>query len=192
MAAALRTFRRQGIARTTLENVACAAGVTRGAVYWHFRNKNALVQAVREDVTLPLIDRSDFTLLGESALPPLERVERFLVGLLDAVEQDVRTRTTFEIMSFKCEYVGGLARELRDYGRNNDRLRAALTRVYGEARVDMRTDLTPEIAALDTVIFLSGLLRLWLLDGHLGGARAVRAEARALIGAHMACRRRAA
>lgn len=192
MAAALKTFRRQGIARTTLETIACAAGVTRGAVYWHFRNKGELVQAIREDVALPLIDQSDFTLLKELSLPPLERVERFLVGLVEAVEQNARTRVTFEVMSFKCEYVDELARELREYGRKNARLRETLTKVYREARADMRPDLTPEIAALDTVVFVAGLLRLWLLEGHATGMRTLRAHARDLIGAHVASRRRTA
>lgn len=192
MAAALKTFRRQGIARTTLETIAGAAGVTRGAVYWHFRNKRELVQAIREDVALPLIDQSDFTLLKELSLPPLERVERFLVDLVEAVEKNARTRVTFEVMSFKCEYVDELARELREYGRKNDRLRETLTKVYREAHADMRSDLTPEIAALDTVVFVAGLLRLWLLDGHATGMRTLRSHARPLIAAHVASRRRPA
>src|SRR5690606_17348945 len=118
--------------RTTLESIARAAGVTRGAVYWHFANKRALVQAIRDDVSLPLIDQIDFTLLKQKDMPPLERIERFLVGLIEAVERDSRTRVTFEVMSFKCEYVDDLARELREYGRKNDRLRETLTKVYKE------------------------------------------------------------
>jgi AcrR family transcriptional regulator len=39
---------------TSLAEVAAAAGVTRGAVYWHFRNKAALFKAMCERATLPL------------------------------------------------------------------------------------------------------------------------------------------
>lgn len=186
MNAALKTFSKQGIARTSLESIARAAGVTRGAVYWHFANKRELVHAIREDVSLPLIDQSDFTLLKQPGLPPLERIERFLVGLIEAVEQDARTRVTFEIMSFKCEYVDDLARDLREYGRKNDRLRETLTKVYKEAQADMRPGVTAELAALETVTFLAGLLRLWLMDRH---ATAVRGHARELIAAHVTSRR---
>src|SRR5947209_7165062 len=34
-----RIFREHGVTRTTLAEIATAAGVTRGAVYWHFRDK---------------------------------------------------------------------------------------------------------------------------------------------------------
>jgi TetR/AcrR family acrAB operon transcriptional repressor len=42
IAAARRVFARQGVRRTTLEEVARAAGVTRGAIYWHFAGKTEL------------------------------------------------------------------------------------------------------------------------------------------------------
>src|SRR5262245_55644181 len=115
MAAALKTFQAKGIARTTLEQVATAAGVTRGAVYWHFEDKRKLVRAIREDVTLPLLDRSDFVLLEEAAAPPLERVERFLLQFIELLERDPRTRATLDVMSYKCEYVEEMARELQTF-----------------------------------------------------------------------------
>ena len=60
--AARKVFARQGVARTSLEQVARAAGVTRGAVYWHFRNKADLFFQMREQVSLPLLDRIDLAL----------------------------------------------------------------------------------------------------------------------------------
>ncbi|MBE0690797.1 MAG: TetR family transcriptional regulator, partial [Anaerolineae bacterium] len=39
LAAALKVFSRQGYAATRLEEIADEAGVTRGAIYWHFKNK---------------------------------------------------------------------------------------------------------------------------------------------------------
>ena len=37
--AAERVFGRRGVARTSLVEIAEEAGVTRGAVYWHFKDK---------------------------------------------------------------------------------------------------------------------------------------------------------
>ena len=48
--------------------------------------------------------------------------------------------------------------------------------------------LTPAMAALDTCVFVSGLMRLWLLDE--GGAL-IRTRARRLIAAHIAGHRNA-
>ena len=36
--AACEVFYREGVARATLEQIAREAGVTRGALYWHFNN----------------------------------------------------------------------------------------------------------------------------------------------------------
>lgn len=185
MDAALRTFFDQyGIARTTLEQIAVAAGVTRGAIYWHFSGKEALLREIREDVSLPLVDQSDFTLLNDAGKDPLGCVERFLLDILSAVEKDNHMRLAFSIMSFKCEYVGELESELEAYARKNDRLRRALARTYAEARAQgaLRDNLTPRIAALATIAFLTGFMRLWLLDESRVG---VRRYARALVKAHV-------
>ncbi len=40
--AAIEQFALRGVAETTLTDIADAAGVTRGAVYWHFRSKAEL------------------------------------------------------------------------------------------------------------------------------------------------------
>ncbi len=188
MAAALRTFNRRGIAHTTMEDIAAAAKVTRGAIYWHFAGKRALLRAIRDDVSLPLVDRADFTLLDDREGEPLERVERFLTDLVDAIESDKRTRQALCVMSFKCEYVGELEGELKEYGRKNERLRRTLAEVYSDARKrgQLRAELSPDLAALETTVFLAGLLRLSLMES---GCTLVREQARQLIAVHVAGRR---
>ncbi|MGZ8269204.1 MAG: TetR family transcriptional regulator [Burkholderiales bacterium] len=188
MGAGLRVFDKRGISRTTMEHIAREAGVTRGAIYWHFADKQALLAAIREDVSLPLVDRADFTLLSNPGTEPLQRIERFLLDIIDAVDQDSRTRLACSVMSFKCEYVGALESELDDYGRKVEHTRKNLTHVYSEARKrkQLRAGLEPAIAALETAVFLAGLIRLVLLDGR---GTSVRKNAHALIAAHVALRR---
>lgn len=48
MQAALTVFYRQGVTRATLQEIAQEAGVTRGALYWHFKNKEDLFEAMFE------------------------------------------------------------------------------------------------------------------------------------------------
>jgi len=43
---ALRLFSRQGVSATSLADIAQAAGVTRGAIYWHFKNKSDLFSEI--------------------------------------------------------------------------------------------------------------------------------------------------
>ena len=48
--AAERAFYERGVARTTLADIATLAGVTRGAIYWHFSNKADVVQAMLDSL----------------------------------------------------------------------------------------------------------------------------------------------
>jgi len=188
--AALACFDRHGIANTTLEQIASEANVTKGAVYWHFRGKREILHAIREEVSLPLLDRADCTLLHAASRPPLDRVASFLEGMMETVETDPRTRQALTVMQFKCEYADELAQELDDMNRNNDRLVKALEETYKEARKagTLNPALTPRIAALDTIAFLAGLVRLSLLDRTRNG---MRKNASNLIRSHVASRRAA-
>ena len=187
--AAQREFARCGVTRTTLQRIAAAAGVTRGAVYWHFANKRTLFRAMRDQVSLPLFDRTE--LLGADGPDPLHAVQRFLHSVVDQIENDPQTRRTFEIMSLKCEYVDEFRTELRRHARSCRELSSKLALVYARARDTgaMRSDLSPESAALDTCVFVTGLLRLWLIDKD-GGL--LRPHVDELISNHIASRRAAA
>jgi AcrR family transcriptional regulator len=57
MAAALRLFAERGFAATRLEDVAVAAGVSKGTVYLYFENKEKLFEAVVRDTVTPNIDQ---------------------------------------------------------------------------------------------------------------------------------------
>jgi hypothetical protein len=46
LSAAMTVFAQKGWQKTSLDEVAAAAGMTKGAIYWHFRNKNDLFFAL--------------------------------------------------------------------------------------------------------------------------------------------------
>jgi len=189
LAAARKVFARQGVTRTTFEEIAASAGVTRGAIYWHFADKTELFFAMREQVAVPMIDQIDLALLHSDGSDPLAGVERFLRGILRALESDPAARRTFQIMGFKCEYVGELERELGLQRLRCSELVSKLTQAYGRARRArrLRAGLRPSMAALETCSFMIGLTRLWLLDAK---GSLLRPVARRLISAHVAGHRR--
>lgn len=190
LASARRVFARNGVTHTTLEHVATDAGVSRGAIYWHFSNKTALFDAMRLQVSVPLIDRTDCALLALDVTDPLAAVERFLCNLVDTIANDSDTRETFRIMMLKCEYVDELEPELVRQAEHWRDLEGKLLKVYARARRagTLRSGVAPSMAALDTCVFVSGMMRLWLLDA--GGAL-IRTRARRLIAAHLAGQRAA-
>jgi TetR/AcrR family acrAB operon transcriptional repressor len=101
-------FREKGVSRTSLADIAGAAGVTRGAIYWHFENKADLFVAMCDRATLPLE-----TLFASVADPeqadPLAKLREGCLEVLHQAEQDQRCRRVFEILNFKCEFVDDLA-----------------------------------------------------------------------------------
>ena len=54
--AAEKVFYKHGVARTSLQQIARVAKVTRGAVYWHFKDKIELCEAMIKCVFLPQED----------------------------------------------------------------------------------------------------------------------------------------
>ena len=60
-------------------------------------------------------------------------MERFLLGVVDTLENDRRTRQALAVMHFKCEYVDGLAQELAGAPRHHERLRQAFENAYRDA-----------------------------------------------------------
>lgn len=187
IAAARQVFARQGVRRTTLEEVARAAGVTRGAIYWHFAGKTDLFYAMREQVLLPTID-TGFAASAADAADPLGSAERFLRGVIASLD-DPAARETFRIMGFKCEYVGELGRELDRQRNRCAELTGKLAQVYRRAQRagQLRAGLTPAPAASATCSFLIGLVRLWLMDKARGP---VRGAADAIIKSHIDSYRR--
>ena len=195
IAAAREVFYHNGVTRTSLEQIAAAAGVTRGAIYWHFADKAELFYAMRDEVQLPLVDRCDVALETGSgdmlaSLDPLDRIGRFLEVVIASVANDEDTRRTFQIVSFKCEYVDEFARDLETSCSMHTDLKAKLATLYRAARRRglLRDGLAPSRAASDSMIFLSGLIRIWLVDDD---GSLVRKNARQLIADHIEGKRAA-
>jgi TetR/AcrR family acrAB operon transcriptional repressor len=105
--AAQRVFREHGVTRTSLTEVATAAGVTRGAVYWHFKDKAALFTAMCDRATLPL-DAMLEAAGSEKSEDPLGSLRQLMVGALQYLSSDARTQAVFEVIFHKTEMCGAL------------------------------------------------------------------------------------
>lgn len=190
--AAREVFLLKGVGRTSLEQIATHAEVTRGAVYWHFKNKAELFYAMREQVFLPLIDRMDDTLLSEQSLTtdsdPLSRIEKSLLDTIKQLDQDLATRQTFEVMMSKCEYVDEFADVLQEILNNCSGIVEKYESAYEKAQKlgIVQSNLTPKDMAMDTHLFFSGLLHMWVKDGD---GSLFRNRAQALITTHIKLRR---
>ena len=116
--AAEQVFRREGVTRTSLAEIAAEAGVSRGAIYWHFRDKAELLDAMCERTLLPL-DAAVARAGDEVRADPLGMVRTLAIDALTQLASDDRTQAVFEILFHKCELVGDMAG--RTAGRAGDR-----------------------------------------------------------------------
>ena len=102
LAAALEVFRERGVTHTRLVDVAARAGVTRGAIYWHFKDKAELFEAVCERGTLPVE-----ALLAEASRnvqpDPLAKLEAICDGFFKRVDFDRKA----------INFLGGDASQIR-------------------------------------------------------------------------------
>jgi len=187
--AARQVFLVRGVSRTSMEQIASAAGVTRGAVYWHFSNKTELFSVMREQVYLPLIDRMDDNLQLENNEDPLTQIENFLNGTIQALNESSDTRETYEIMMIKCEYVEEFSEVLRQILDNCDGIIKKLEQLYQRAnkKGQLCASQDPAKLALDTHLFFSGLLHMWVKD--IDGSH-FRNRTHALIANHINLRRK--
>ena len=187
--AALCCFDRHGITGSTMAHIAEEAKCTKGAVYHYFGDKRDILQELRDQVSVPMLDEADCEFLQEREMPALERIERYLLGILQAVDADVRTRQAITVMQFRCEYVDGLQDELQAAAKNQQRLMRAFEAAYREAHRagQLAAGLSPQAAAVETTMFLSGLLRLTLIHGK---ESVLGKNARAAVRGHVASKRR--
>lgn len=186
--AALRVFHERGVSRTTLEEVARAAGVTRGAVYWHFANKTELFFAVREQISLPLLDKGHSLILAEDLADPLDGIEQSILAFFQAILEDGRVRQMFEIIFLRCEYVEEFAGVLEELNKPamQFRIDAELAYRRAQAKGTLRASLDPGALALDTLAFVRGLFHQFLSSPQ-DGAWPERIPA--MIHTHLALRR---
>jgi TetR/AcrR family acrAB operon transcriptional repressor len=163
--AAEKLFVEQGVSRTTLQHIASAAGVTRGAIYWHFDDKGALFNAMMERAILPL--EAEMQVLDQAESDdPLVDLRNYMLAVLRRTVEDPGARRVFEIATLKVEFVGEMdaVRQRRQQNMANWMSRA-------ERRIRLAADkgligggVEPDRLALALWIMIDGLIRTWMFD----------------------------
>jgi TetR/AcrR family acrAB operon transcriptional repressor len=163
--AAEHLFSEHGVSRTSLEDIAQAAGVTRGAIYWHFKDKRDLVAAMVDRVTLPMeamVARSS----DESVEDPIASLKACAVSALKRTATDAQVQRVFDVVTHKCEYIGEMA------GVNN-RISAVQKGCVDRAEQTIRNavkrgllpaSVNPRLAAVGLDALLYGLISNWLAN----------------------------
>jgi len=160
---AMRIFLEKGYHGTSIDDITQAAGVTKGALYWHFKSKEALLKAIIEEFE-----------------------KQFLDGLIQAVK-DVRgdTHDKFEkyfrynaafsyynrelcvsFTTLSAELVGahhGTEPEFRRIYKKYQKFLSHLI-LQGKKEKVFKKEIDPDLAALIIIAFHDGILIRWFMN----------------------------
>jgi len=157
-------FHRKGVAQTSLNEIALEAGLTRGAFYWHFKNKQEIFKAMLDRQMAPLEELGPITDESDET-DPLAHLRESLLFVIRELEQDPRRRRVYEIVFQKCEMtaqnepMGTLLRQSILVG--SDRMRVSFNNAIKQKQVPANLDIDSAITHLHVQI--TGIIYLWLL-----------------------------
>jgi AcrR family transcriptional regulator len=153
--AAEKVFFQRGVSRASLEEVAQAAGVTRGAVYWHFTDKVDLVLAIRDRLRLPWQEIAS-NLLTPPTDDPLGFLEQSISKLFRRYATDEQKKVQLTIVLIRCDYTDETQHILEEVNKANCEL-ISVFRTY------FRKQLSPEKrGGFDRLTLRTCLARQWL------------------------------
>lgn len=162
--AAENVFYEKGVSRASLNDIAVAAGVTRGAIYWHFKNKHDVFEAMIQRLKTPLELLHD-AIEHPDEPDPLGRFRELLIYLTQQIARDPRRRRVYEIVFLKCELTEENeplgAKHRQAFLDGSVRIRKALNSAV--QRGQLPADIDIEEAIVQLHVQLTGLIYMWLL-----------------------------
>ncbi|EEW0112185.1 TPA: acrEF/envCD operon transcriptional regulator [Escherichia albertii] len=161
---AIVQFAQHGVSKTTLNDIADAANVTRGAIYWHFENKTQLLNemwlqqpSLRELIQERLIEGLDSN--------PLQYLrEKIIVGL-QYIAEIPRQQALLQILYHKCEFNDEILAEAvicEKMGFNLRILREVLQACQKQGYMANHLDLDVVTIVIDGAF--SGIVKNWLMN----------------------------
>lgn len=157
--AAEKVFYKHGVACTSLEQIAITAKVTRGAVYWHFKDKIEICEAMMQRVFLPQEDMLERLANSESDTP-MKDLHKACLHSLKLMVTDKRRQRVVSILMFRCEYVEEMAAIMERRRQCKDHMLDQSLRLFKRAHAQglLAKGWTPRLAAMTLQALMGGLI----------------------------------
>ncbi|SEA73112.1 TetR family transcriptional regulator [Marinobacterium iners] len=173
LATGLKLFSEQGVEATTLKQIAQVAGVTHGALYWHFRNRADLLQQIHHAWMLPFepVWLEQCQALQQDALAALKL---YLLGVLDGFEQDAEACALYRVFYQPVVLCNDLKPLFDSLEQNRELWLDQLRRFLKQARKQKQLRKKPDPVELAFTLqqAMNGLLHEWLRTGRSFGLKA--------------------
>ena len=162
MQAALDVFHQRGVARASLHEIAQAAGVTRGALYWHFKNKEDLFDALFARIFDVVSNQLEADI--RNAADMLQSLRQAFLNSFERLERDEAYRKFSSVLHLKCEHTEEnaaiVAVMTRYFDMWQQNIHTALQMCVAQKRLPADLDVPLACTYLKSVIM--GLTQLWL------------------------------
>lgn len=156
-------FLANGVSRTSLEMIARECGVTRGAVYWHFKDKAHLVHEMLNRIRIPL-DEVTQQLGADGEGDCLVRLYDLCVECMERFVQPGRERRVMTILMHRSEFTLELHEvEQREKALTREFV-ALVESLFDSQRQRLQAGVTPRTASLQLHSFFCGTLAAILRD----------------------------
>lgn len=165
--AALEVFYQRGMAQASLQEIAATAGVTRGALYWHFKNKEDLFDALFQQFFSELDAQIECDIAAQS--PNIwQSLQQAVIHCFYNMEHHEPFRKFIYILHLNCDHTKNnqtIVKLLRKY---QNMWFSHLQSIF---QICQRQDIIP--AQTDIVLavryfqsHIQGLIDLWLINPH--------------------------
>lgn len=161
--AAEALFLQRGFEACSLDEIAVAAGVSRGAVHFHFHNKLGLLFAMRDEIIQPMQQLAR-SLTADSALAPLEAFGDLVAATFTELQGDAAKRRLLALL--KVIDVNGAPDDVGNMRHFRQQIRASLMGICEAAQRSgaLAQPWTARSAALALYAMLDGLITEWLIE----------------------------
>lgn len=164
--AALELFSQHGYSHTTLAMIASAAGFSRGPIYWHFKNKDELYEAVLHYSQEPL-EQLVAQSLAQQAVP-VQALHYFCEQWFTLLLENRWHRQSFEILLNKTELTAEMSGTVRRERKLTRLIVSSLARLIDEAQgLKQLPEQNSEQSAILLYTALMGVTHTWLVDAKL-------------------------
>lgn len=165
LAAALQVFYAKGVTKASLGEISEWAGVTRGAIYWHFKNKVDLFEALHATLHQPFMEMIIQDL--ETDHPePLKQLEELCVHVLAELSENETKQKLLSVFILKCEYSGDMEVVLQKQAEQKAKSRKLFDKYFERAKAKGHVNSTFASKSLSTGLwcYLSGIVQEFLRD----------------------------
>lgn len=164
--AAIKVFNKKGFTATKLDDIAKKANVTRGAIYWHFKNKEDLIKALcneNKSKAMAIINS-----ILETEPNPLLALKKGLKETFLKIYTDKEFRLVEELM-FKATFKGEINFLIKDHQQRDEEqlniVKKILLKAQDQNLISKETNI--EIATFIIASFFFGSMVIALVHTHL-------------------------